>query len=900
MKNKQMNNVTKHPLLWRGLGRLFLILLWRGLGRLFLIILYSLPASAQNDTKMREVYVQAESDYQIGRIEQARNALLQNLGGFQGNLRQNALRLISLSYLARFDTQQAEQYAALMLQQNPYYSPSSADPAAFADIVNDIKAGMTATITTASSQAETLAEVPVPTTLITAEMIQNSGARNLQEVLAAYVPGMNIIDCNDDINIAMRGIYSNTQEKILFMLNGHRLNSYATNTAAPDFSISLEKIKQIEVLRGPASSLYGGVALTAVVNIITLQGADVDGLQAKASVGNYHQFKADAVLGKHYFDVDLLIWGSLYRNSGECYDVTSERVGESQYAMPVDNIRIGRIGNRPNYDFGLQLGYKGLQFMYDTHFSQVVSPFTMTSLALSYDYDRYRTYNGLKPGFSVYSRHADLNYQWSMFNIQWKAAATYDKSDLTRYQVINDYPMPSLGMAIGLPDDVTEVFAQNGGISRYVNGQEQDYGLQLKGNHPYIVGDHHKGNIGFGAEYGHFQLDDIRYQIGYDFEQTFFEDPLMRNAGKGSENSINAYLQLKHQWDVSLFSLIANAGVRYDIKTRYDDTKIHELSPRLALILLRPKWDVKFSYSKSFVDAPYIYRKANVLSALMAGGENTLPALSPERVHSFQLSFAGNNWAKGLNFEVNGFYNYATDLIMTSIIDYMNASKNKTCGLELMANYRVPSRLSNSSLSNSSLFTLHSSLPPLFTLHSSLTFIRTLKSNLIDFDLPDEVAAVYTTDIDDSNNTPDITANLVLAWQPIPQLKLHTHLLFESQQTSYNTDLVELIHTIGSLTTARQYAAEGKMQEAATAKEAAVGAARNIIMHKDMPARAILNLGGEYSFSRLPLCRDCKIPITLGLNIHNLLGTRYYRSGMNTNVIPQQGRWFLATIGISL
>ena len=90
------------------------------------------------------------------------------------------------------------------------------------------------------------------------------------------------------------------------------------------------------------------------------------------------------------------------------------------------------------------------------------------------------------------------------------------------------------------------------------------------------------------------------------------------------------------------------------------------------------------------------------------------------------------------------------------------------------------------------------------------------------------------------------------------------------------------------------------MQEAAAAKEAAVGAARNIIMHKDMPARAILNLGGEYSFSRLPLWRDCQIPITLGLNIHNLLGTRYYRSGMNTNVIPQQGRWFLATIGISL
>ena len=85
----------------------------------------------------------------------------------------------------------------------------------------------------------------------------------------AYVPGMTDVASNDEQNIAMRGIYSSYQEKILILLNGHRLNSYSTNTATPDFSISLEKVKQIEVLRGPASSLYGNVALTAVVNLIT-------------------------------------------------------------------------------------------------------------------------------------------------------------------------------------------------------------------------------------------------------------------------------------------------------------------------------------------------------------------------------------------------------------------------------------------------------------------------------------------------------------------------------------------------------------------------------------------------------------------------------------------------------
>jgi iron complex outermembrane receptor protein len=576
--------------------------------------------------------------------------------------------------------------------------------------------------------------------------------------------------------------------------------------------------------------------------------------------------RGDAVFGKRYFDLDMLVWGSVYRSSGERRNVVGERSGESPYSMPVDDVRLGRIGTRPTYDFGLQLGWKGLQFLYDTHFSQVVAPFTMASLALSYDHDRYRTYNGLLPGFSTASRHADLSYQWSMGDVKWKAAVTYDKSDLTRYQAINDEPMPTLGAAIGLPEDITAVFAQYGGISRYVNGQEQDYGAQLKGNYSYTVGDDHKGNIGFGAEYGHFQLDDIRYQIGYNFEQTFFEDPLLRNAGKGSENSGDVYVQLKHQWR----SLILNAGLRYDYKDRYDNSRVNEFSPRAALILLRPKWSARLSYSKSFVDAPYIYRKANLLSTLMSGAQaSEAGSLSPERVHSLQLSFAGTNWVRGLNFEVNGFYNRANNLIMTHIIDYENVSKNQTCGVELMASYE-----------------------PLRTLscHFNLTWTKTFKSNLMGLDLPNELKEYYSADIDANNNTPALRSNLVLSWQATKRFRLHTHLLFESKQTSYNTDLVKLIQASNGIQIATEYYNQGDMEQATNYGLQAIEAMQHIIMQKDMPARAIINMGGQYTVG----------PVMLGLDINNLLGTHYYRSGMNTNLIPQQGRWFLASVGIRL
>lgn len=806
------------------------------------------PVSAQES--LRQIYSQAENDYDIGRIEQALSLLQNNINDFNGNLLESAYRLMALCWLSLDENDKAEQATRKLLNADPYFTTSSQDPQRFVDLVEDLRSGLTAKITTASSQAETLNEVPVPTTLITEEMIRNSGACNLQEVLATYVPGMNIVDCNDDINIAMRGIYSNGQEKILIMLNGHRMNSYCTNIASPDFSVSLEKIKQIEVLRGPASSLYGGVALTGVVNLITKQGADVNGVKIKGGIGNFGQARGDVLFGKRYFDLDLLVWASIYRNNGETMDAPAEMIND-QWGIPEKEITVGRVGEKPSYDFGLQLKYKDLQLIYDTHFSEIIPPYSMSTLAKSYAHDKYRKIDGYSPSFVTKSHHAGLSYSRKVGPVNLKGTVTYDNSELTHYQVILDKPLPELGIIFGTDStsSLTQVF-NNPGLFRFISGTEQNFGFDIKGDYSYIDTKDHKGSIAFGVEASHFQLDDVRYTLGYNFSQLREEIPVISEEGKGHESSYNAFLQLKHQWR----NVILNAGLRYDHKERVENLTLREYSPRVALILLNPKWNVKFSYSRSFVDAPYMYRRVNHLLPFLTGNKiyedyDSQINLEPEFVNSLQLTFAGLEWLKGLNFEVNGFYNRANNLIYTHVIEYVNEGTNKTAGVEFMANYRKRA----------------------WTVDLNLTWTHAFEAN------------VYTANIDDNNNTPTIMSNAVVSWQATPRLRLHSHVLFEGKQCTYNIDVVEMINAYKLMDELEKVYQRQDMVRLDEIAEELKAIGDRLVMHKEMPSRFIFNIGADYKWNKF----------TFGLNVRNLFNHKYYRSGMNTNVVYQKGRWFM-------
>lgn len=657
------------------------------------VLLLPMNIQAQDSGASRDIYTQAENEYKIGRFDSALDLLETNINDFQGNLKQNAYRLISLCFLAQDNWERSEYYANLLLKENPYYS-SVQDPVRFEEMISRLKMGRGTTITTASSKEENIHETPVPVTIITTEMIDALGYnKNLNQILAAYVPGIAEVASSNLDNIAMHGAYSSGQEKILIMENGHRLNARSTNMGRTDYAISTQKIDHIEVLRGPASSLYGNVALTAVVNIITKEGASINGVSGQYGYGSRNTHKADFLAGTRYMDADILVWGSLYSSKGEDRYVSPslDEYYTDAYRADVPllhggNAHINKYSDKPSYDLGFNFTYREFSMMFSRKSGKKAPQYSI--LGQTYNYDAYRRFNGQKPGYGVDENHADIGYKksWGQFSLNasiygdWYSFCDYGvASDKMIFADFNDDSTPKR-------DEYGEiVLIEWLGAYQVYDWKEMTLGATARGDYNYKLGSMN-GNILAGMQYEYFSLYDTYGLMGKDYDAVKFviresENPILT----GRENSISFFLQDKHYFTKKL---ILNAGLRFDSKYRANSSRINALSPRVAFIYM-PKNDfsMKLSYSRSFVDAPYFYRR-NLDNAYM-GAED----LKPEYLNAIQFDVLGEIAPIHLTYDVNLFYNKFTDMIYAipgadlEDIKYRNSGKLEIMGAEMDVHY---------------------------------------------------------------------------------------------------------------------------------------------------------------------------------------------------------------------
>lgn len=168
-------------------------------------------------------------------------------------------------------------------------------------------------VVTASKQPEDLFEAPLSVTIIKKEEIERSGATNIPEALRLS-PGLIVREITpgnydvhirgyDDItkNVYITLPYNTT---ILVMIDNRIVYNYFTGgTLWETFPIDINDVQQIEVVRGPASALYGPNAATGVINIITTQ-ANKKGMNLSANgiMGSNHAKNVNANIGYNWND----------------------------------------------------------------------------------------------------------------------------------------------------------------------------------------------------------------------------------------------------------------------------------------------------------------------------------------------------------------------------------------------------------------------------------------------------------------------------------------------------------------------------------------------------------------------------------------------------------------------
>lgn len=130
-------------------------------------------------------------------------------------------------------------------------------------------------VITATRSEEKLKDVPASVSVITAEDMEKSGANNAADVLKK-VTGLFVVDLygnGNDTRIGLRGFQGvNANQNIQIQIDGIAVNDQGQGINTVLGNINLDNIEKIEIIKGPASALYGANSIGGVINIITKKG----------------------------------------------------------------------------------------------------------------------------------------------------------------------------------------------------------------------------------------------------------------------------------------------------------------------------------------------------------------------------------------------------------------------------------------------------------------------------------------------------------------------------------------------------------------------------------------------------------------------------------------------------
>ncbi len=494
----------------------------------------------------------------------------------------------------------------------------------------DLSELMNIKVTTATKKDQLIEKVPATVRIITARQIKDRAYNNLEDVLQD-LPGFQFRNIQGFNSYSfMRGAPSQNN-LILVLIDGIQINELNSGGFYGGYQYNLQNVKQIEVVYGPSSALYGTNAISGIINIITRDAEDQPNATASVTGGSFGTLFTDCSYVFNPENSDISAIAAAYHKQTEKADLGGEE-GDWNWSEEMENFE-------KDFGFDLKLEYKSTKIGLTLQDKQA----SRTTNYKSVDTD----YLDSGTNFHIRFINAYLSNLYKQ-NTDWSLKSQLYYRNATVMDNTIAYIRADTAQAIGQ----VGYYRPNSLI-----GLEEQFDYQFNNKTDLIAG------IVLETE-----------KLAEDFARTFSGDPDIAPAKPGEPDfEKNTLISLYAQSQSKFIRTVEfTAGARLDNSSYYGTV----FTPWVGIVYNRKKYTAKLLYNEAFrAPKPWDYN----------WGDGN-PNLDPERMKSVEFAniFIPMNYLRiELSFYKNQIYDKLTQI--TSM--WVNADQMNTNGIEANLEY---------------------------------------------------------------------------------------------------------------------------------------------------------------------------------------------------------------------
>ncbi|MCF2519635.1 TonB-dependent siderophore receptor [Dyadobacter sp. CY351] len=713
-------------------------------------------AYAQEDCDATVIIPEADRKYRTGNFDEVFQILNPCLKTrFSPNAQVQAYKIIALTYLALDSLPQAATAVRNLLIANQNYEPEFSALPQFKDLVAQQRDLMDRIIqiTSVSKKAENLLQVPATVTVLTQTDIVKRGYKDLTQMLND-IPGFDVIRGNGPsyVTFYQRGYRSTSNDRTILLVDGVEENDLNSDNIPISRQYALSDIERVEVIYGPASTMYGANAFVGVINLITKRFLDREMPEGKKMVvstngqvryGSLNTKLIDGVVTMRTKDVAVSVTSRYFASNELDYSRYPEwnydpRTADNYPAQQNINgaaaqtyITTNKLNTLfPNNDL-YQVGY-------DANGNANALSLTNAGKAKAAELDNANLFqanvNGSPVGFNDDSKNffirAKIEFKDFMISLMsWKTdegatpwytnrsrivtpevsrwvannkafSLTYNKFISEKVQILNltSYRLHELNGATNLPT-YRGYFNGSYGIIDLLNQRKPTYTIpywyrvsnQLRNEFRVLLTPLPKLDINSGIE-----IRNSIIQANYITSQTENADETGRpdSTLAGGDNfrvfDIGIFTQATYNWTESLKMVLGSRLDHNQIRSKGGYGFV--FNPRVSLIYSKGKFVFKGIYTEAFKDASYLQKYATNRERALNN-----PTLQPERVKNVEGSVS-IRFNKAMSFNVAGYVaNYSNAVGLAAATtpaglptqQFQALGKQRIMGIQSEARYDV-------------------------------------------------------------------------------------------------------------------------------------------------------------------------------------------------------------------